>query len=192
MGQFGIGQPVTRFEDRRLLQGEGRFLDDVRLPGQTQAVILRSPHAHARIVSLDTAAAAKAPGVVAVFTGADVARDGLGTMQMTLKRKRPDGAPMFAPPHRGRPPYVRAGRCSYPVRTREPTGVVEVERGARVTRGDLFDLWGRPLRERWVWVGGRRHRGDPRAIPLVPHAQIVLSDDPRVPVHATYVFPPGL
>src|SRR5262245_41520930 len=101
MGQFGIGQPVTRFEDRRLLQGEGRFLDDVRLPGQTQAVIVRSPHAHARIVSIDTAAAAKAPGVVAVFTGADVARDGLGTMQMTLKRKRPDGSPMFAPPHRG-------------------------------------------------------------------------------------------
>jgi aerobic carbon-monoxide dehydrogenase large subunit len=101
MGQFGIGQAVKRFEDRRLLQGEGRFLDDVRLPGQTQAVIVRSPHAHARIVGIDTAAAAKAPGVLAVFTGADVARDGLGTMQMTLKRKRPDGSPMFAPPHRG-------------------------------------------------------------------------------------------
>ena len=101
MGQFGIGQPVTRFEDRRLLQGEGRFLDDVRLSGQTQAVLVRSPHAHARIVGIDTAAAAKAPGVLAVFTGADLARDGLGTMQMTLKRKRPDGSPMFAPPHRG-------------------------------------------------------------------------------------------
>jgi carbon-monoxide dehydrogenase large subunit len=101
MGQFGIGQPVTRFEDRRLLQGEGRFLDDVRLLGQTQAVVVRSPHAHARIVGIDTAAAAKAPGVLAVFTGADLAHDGLGTMQMTLKRKRPDGAPMFAPPHRG-------------------------------------------------------------------------------------------
>jgi len=101
MGQFGIGQAVKRFEDRRLLQGEGRFLDDVKLPGQTQAVIVRSPHAHARIVGIDTSAAAKAPGVLAVFTGADVARDGLGTMQMTLKRKRPDGSPMFAPPHRG-------------------------------------------------------------------------------------------
>jgi aerobic carbon-monoxide dehydrogenase large subunit len=101
MGQFGIGQPVTRFEDRRLLQGGGRYLDDVRLPGQTHAVIVRSPHAHARIASIDTAAAAKAPGVLAVFTGEDVARDNLGTMQMTLKRKRPDGTPMFAPPHRG-------------------------------------------------------------------------------------------
>ena len=101
MGQFGIGQAVTRFEDRRLLQGEGRFLDDLRLPGQAQAVVVRSPHAHARIVAVDTAAAAKAPGVLAVFTGEDLARDRLGTMQMTLKRKRPDGSPMFAPPHRG-------------------------------------------------------------------------------------------
>jgi carbon-monoxide dehydrogenase large subunit len=99
MGQFGIGQAVTRFEDRRLLQGGGRYLDDVRLPGEAHAVVVRSPHAHARIVGIDTSAAAKAPGVLAVFTGADVA--GLGTMQMTLKRKRPDGSPMFAPPHRG-------------------------------------------------------------------------------------------
>jgi carbon-monoxide dehydrogenase large subunit len=101
MGQFGIGQAITRFEDRRLLQGGGRYLDDVNLPGQAYAVIVRSIHAHARIRGLDIRAALKAPGVVAVLTGADVARDGLGTMQMTLKRKRPDGSPMFAPPHRG-------------------------------------------------------------------------------------------
>jgi carbon-monoxide dehydrogenase large subunit len=101
MGQFGIGQSITRFEDRRLLQGGGRYLDDVNLPGQAYAVIVRSIHAHARIRGVDIRAALKAPGVVAVLTGADVAKDGLGTMQMTLKRKRPDGSPMFAPPHRG-------------------------------------------------------------------------------------------
>src|ERR1700675_1012473 len=101
MGQFGIGQPIKRFEDQRLLRGEGRFHNDVNLPGQTYAVIVRSTHAHARIRSIDTTAALASQGVVAVFTGADVARDNLGTMQMTLKRKRPDGAPMFAPPHRG-------------------------------------------------------------------------------------------
>src|SRR5580765_1490224 len=101
MGQFGIGQPVKRFEDQRLLRGEGRFHNDVNVPGQTHAVIVRSTHAHARIRSIDTAAAVASAGVVAVFTGADLARDALGTMQMTLKRKRPDGAPMFAPPHRG-------------------------------------------------------------------------------------------
>jgi carbon-monoxide dehydrogenase large subunit len=64
-------------------------------------VIVRSTHAHARIRSIDSTAALASPGVVAVFTGADVARDNLGTMQMTLKRKRPDGSPMFASPHRG-------------------------------------------------------------------------------------------
>ena len=101
MGQYGIGQPVRRFEDQRLLRGEGRFQNDVNLPGQCHAVIVRSVHAHARIRSIDVEAARHSPGVVAVFTGADLARDKLGTMKMTLKRKRPDGAPMFAPPHRG-------------------------------------------------------------------------------------------
>ena len=90
MGQFGIGQAVTRFEDPRLLRGEGRFLNDVNLPGQAHAVLVRSPHAHARIRPIATSAATQAPGVLAVFTGADLAREGLGTMRMTLKRKRPD------------------------------------------------------------------------------------------------------
>src|SRR6266581_332564 len=101
MEKFGIGQSVKRFEDPRLVRGEGRFHNDVNLPGQAYAVIVRSLHAHARILSIDTATAAAAPGVLAVFTGADLARDGLGTMKMTLKRKRPDGSPMFAPAHRG-------------------------------------------------------------------------------------------
>jgi carbon-monoxide dehydrogenase large subunit len=101
VGRFGIGQPVRRFEDRRLVRGEGRFVHDVTLPGQTYAVVLRSPHAHARIRSIETAGAAAAPGVLAVFTGADLARDGLGTTRTTLRRKRPDGSPMFAPAHPG-------------------------------------------------------------------------------------------
>ncbi len=104
MGQFGIGQPVTRFEDGRLLRGGGRYQADVNLPGQTYAVIVRSMHAHARLRDVDVSAALKAPGVVAVFTGADLARDKLGTMRMTLPRKRPDGSPMFARPHLGLTP----------------------------------------------------------------------------------------
>jgi carbon-monoxide dehydrogenase large subunit len=99
MGQFGIGQSIKRFEDVRLLQGGGRFHDDVNLPGQAHAVLVRSVHAHARIVRIDATRALRAPGVLAVFTGEDVAA--LGTMKMTLKRKRPDGSPMFAPPHHG-------------------------------------------------------------------------------------------
>ena len=101
MGQFGIGQGIRRFDDARLLKGEGRFHNDVNLPGQVHMVVVRSPHAHARIRSIETAAARAMPGVVAVFTGADLAKDGLGTMKMTLKRARPDGSPMFAPPHKG-------------------------------------------------------------------------------------------
>ena len=101
MGQYGIGQGIRRFDDARLLKGEGRFHNDVNLPGQVHLVVLRSPHAHARIRSIETAAARAMPGVVAIFTGADLARDGLGTMKMTLKRTRPDGSPMFAPPHKG-------------------------------------------------------------------------------------------
>ena len=101
MGEFGIGQGIKRFEDGRLLRGGGRFHDDANVAGQTHAVIVRSIHAHARIRGIDTSAAQRAPGVVAVFTGADLAKEPLGTMQMTLKRKRPDGSPMWAPAHRG-------------------------------------------------------------------------------------------
>src|SRR5438445_4536661 len=99
MGQYGIGQGIKRVEDVRLLRGRGRYLDDVNIPGQAHAVIVRSVHAHARIRAIESAAALRAAGVLAVFTGADV--EGLGTMTMTLKRKRPDGSPMFARPHRG-------------------------------------------------------------------------------------------
>jgi len=99
MGQFGIGQAIKRFEDVRLVRGQGRFHDDVSLAGQAYTVIVRSIHAHARIGRVDAAPALRSPGVLAVFTGADTAE--LGTMRMTLKRKRPDGSPMFAPPHHG-------------------------------------------------------------------------------------------
>src|SRR2546423_6014572 len=98
MKQYGIGQSVPRFEDSRLLRGGCRFQDDRNLPGQVYGVVLRSPHAHARIVSIDTAAARAAPGVLAVYTGTDYAADGLGMPKATLPRKRPDGSPMFAPP----------------------------------------------------------------------------------------------
>ncbi len=101
MGEFGIGQGIRRFEDARLLRGEGRFHEDVNLPSQAHAVVVRSIHAHARLRGIDAATARRAPGVLAVLTGEDLARDNLGTMRMTLPRKRPDGSPMFAPPHRG-------------------------------------------------------------------------------------------
>jgi carbon-monoxide dehydrogenase large subunit len=123
MGEFGIGQPVARLEDPRLLRGQGRFVNDFNVPGQAHAYVLRSPHAHARIRSIDTAAAASAPGVLAVYTGDDLARDGLGTTTMSLKRQRPDGSPMFAPPHPG---LVRA-RVRY---VGDPVALVVAESAA--------------------------------------------------------------
>jgi carbon-monoxide dehydrogenase large subunit len=79
MRGFGIGQPVRRVEDRRFLTGRGRYLDDISRPREAYAFMLRSPHAHARIRSIDTAPAA-GPGVLGVFTGADLAADGIGTI----------------------------------------------------------------------------------------------------------------
>ena len=95
--KFGIGQPVRRFEDSRLVTGRGRYQDDVTLPRQAHSVFLRSPHAHARILSIDTQAAAAAPGVLAVYTGKDYAADGLGMPKAMMPRKKADGSPMFAP-----------------------------------------------------------------------------------------------
>src|SRR5436190_21852740 len=71
MGEFAIGQSVPRFEDPRLVKGGGRYVGDMVLPGMAFGHVLRSPHAHARIRSIDTKAAEAAPGVLAVLTGAD-------------------------------------------------------------------------------------------------------------------------
>jgi aerobic carbon-monoxide dehydrogenase large subunit len=101
MGQFGIGQPVKRFEDRRFLRGEGRFQHDVNQPRQAHAVVLRSPHAHARMRALDIAPALAMPGVLVILTGDDLAAAGLGAMGVPFQRKRPDGSPMFARAHLG-------------------------------------------------------------------------------------------
>ena len=69
MGQFGFGQSVRRKEDPRLLTGRGQFIDDISFRHQTHAYVLRSPHAHADLKTIDVAEAIKAPGVVAVLTG---------------------------------------------------------------------------------------------------------------------------
>jgi len=99
MGQFAIGQAVPRTEDPRLLKGLGRYVDDISLRNQAWCAIVRSPHAHAEIVSIDTAAALRMPGVLLVLTGEDFAREGLGEHPVEIHRKRRDGSPMFHPPH---------------------------------------------------------------------------------------------
>ncbi len=97
MGQFGIGQAVRRKEDFRLLEGKGQYADDYRLPGQTYAHFLRSPYAHARVGKVDVAAAKGAPGVLRVFTYADVQAANLGTIKCMAPIKNADGSAPFNP-----------------------------------------------------------------------------------------------
>jgi carbon-monoxide dehydrogenase large subunit len=102
-----IGQPVRRKEDERLLTGKGRFSDDFNLDGQAHAVMVRSPHPHARIVQVDTRKAIAMPGVLAVLTGADCTADGLKPIphqplpstRYDMKLVAPAGGPMFFGPH---------------------------------------------------------------------------------------------
>lgn len=109
MGRFGISQPVLRREDVRLLTGCGRFVDDHVQEGMLFALPVRSPHAHAQILSIDTAAAAAAPGVVAVITAADLAEDGIGSIPcLTLPKMRPD-----TPFHTRHQPLLAADKARY-------------------------------------------------------------------------------
>jgi carbon-monoxide dehydrogenase large subunit len=98
--RFGAGQPVKRLEDQRLLTGKGQFIDDKPDDGALWLHVLRSPHAHAKIVSIDATAALAMPGVEAVFTGADLVKDDVGTIPTLAIFKRPDGSPMAFPPRR--------------------------------------------------------------------------------------------
>jgi aerobic carbon-monoxide dehydrogenase large subunit len=95
MGEFAIGQGVSRFEDPRLVQGRGRYIDDVVYPGMAFGVVLRSPHGHAKILSIKTDAAKAAPGVLAVITASDWKKAGLGELPSHGGLKRRDGSPMF-------------------------------------------------------------------------------------------------
>lgn len=97
IGRFGSGREVRRIEDAGLLAGRGRYADDVSSPGQLHLAFLRSPQAHARIVSIDAAAALSMPGVVAVLTGADLVADGVTPIPVAPIFQRPDGSPGATP-----------------------------------------------------------------------------------------------
>src|SRR3954467_12326965 len=98
--RFGAGQPVKRLEDQRLLTGRGVFIDDKPEDGALWLHVLRSPHAHAKIVAIDTAAAKSLPGVEAIHTAADLVAADVGTLPTLPIFKRPDGSPATFPPRR--------------------------------------------------------------------------------------------
>src|SRR5260370_3114431 len=99
MGSFGIGAAVRRKEDLRFLPGRGKYTDDINRPGPPQACLLRSPHAHAEIAGIDTAKALAAPGVAAIFTGADLQAPDLklGGLPCAWLITSKDGSPMAEP-----------------------------------------------------------------------------------------------
>lgn len=102
MAKYGVGQPVRRNEDPRLLTGRGKFNDDVPRDGEAMGFVLRSPHAHADIRAIDTSRAANMPGVLAVLTGQDLADDGIGAFPgpppFFASLTKPDGSPLIYPP----------------------------------------------------------------------------------------------
>ena len=92
MAKFGVGQSVRRVEDQRFITGSGRYTDDIDLPGQVHGYVVRSPEAHARIASIDVAAAKAAPGVLAVITGADIEAEGGNALPCAIPMENRDGS----------------------------------------------------------------------------------------------------
>jgi len=99
MTKFGMAQPVRRVEDPRLLVGSGRYTDDISLANEAFGIVLRSPHAAARILSVDTAAAAGLDGVLGIFTSSDLAADGIGGLPCVIPMKNRDGSARAEVPH---------------------------------------------------------------------------------------------
>ena len=127
MTETGIGARVLRKEDRRFLTGSGRYVDDINRPGQAHAVLVRSPHAHATVNGVNTAAAQAASGVIAVLTGADTAADGLGGLPCGWLINNKDGSPMAEPAH----PVLAQGKVRH---VGDPVALVIAE-----TRGQARD-----------------------------------------------------
>ena len=120
----GIGASVKRREDGRFLAGRGRYVDDMNRPGQVYAAIRRSDRPHARIRGIDTSAAAAAPGVIAIYTGADMAADGIGGLPCGWQIHSKDGSPMAEPPH----PVLAIGKVRH---VGDPIAVVIAETKAQ-------------------------------------------------------------
>src|SRR5262249_23807689 len=148
MGATGIGAAVRRKEDQRFVTGKGHSTDDVNRPGQCHAYFLRSPHAHARIKSIDSKAAAAMPGVLAVLTGAELAADKIGNLICGWMITSKDGSQMKMAPH----PAIAHWKANY---VGGPVAVVVAEASKR-RRGEDQD------RLRIVAGAGRSGQGASR------------------------------
>ncbi len=139
MGFEGIGASVRRKEDHRFLSGNGNYTDDINRPRQLYAVIRRADRPHARLLGVDTTAAKAAPGVVAVYTGADMQADGIGGVPCGWQLHNKDGSPMAEPPH----PVLATGKVRH---VGDPVAVViaatrqEAKNAAELLAIDYEDL----------------------------------------------------
>lgn len=122
LSKFGIGQPVARTEDPVLVQGLGRYTDDLNLPGQAYAVMVRSSHAHGVIRAVDLAAARALPGVLGVYSGDQLS--GYGTLKCTVPFKNRDGSDMITPPR----PALATGKVRF---VGDPVAFVVAETSAQ-------------------------------------------------------------
>ena len=136
--KFGLAQPVRRVEDPRLLKGAGRYTDDIVLPGMLLGVVLRSPHAAAKITGLDTAAAKALPGVRGVYTAADLAADGIGPLPCAALVEQPDGSPQAARRIRCWP-TARCAMSAIRSRSSSPTPSKQARDAAEVIQVD-YDM----------------------------------------------------
>ncbi len=140
MSVQAIGQKVRREEDWRLLTGRGRYVEDVAAIGAARGYVLRSPHAHARLLAIDTIRARAAPGVLAVLTGAELRRRGLGTLRPLVPRRRRDGAAAFVCPQ----PLLAQDRVRY---VGDPVAFVVAETLNRAKdAAELIEVEYEPLR----------------------------------------------
>ncbi|MFM7780249.1 MAG: xanthine dehydrogenase family protein molybdopterin-binding subunit, partial [Alphaproteobacteria bacterium] len=98
MAKFGLSQSIRRVEDPRLLKGDGQYTADINLPGEAHGVVLRSPHAHAAIKGISTSGAKAIPGVLGVYTAADLAAEGLGPLPCLIPLRNSDGTPLSSTP----------------------------------------------------------------------------------------------
>ncbi len=169
-----IGEPVRRREDLRLITGKGRFSDDVNLPGQAYMAVVRSPHAHARILSIDTAARAACPGVLAVLTGQDMLADGLKPFPhkpftahpADIKLENTDGSPLFsAPQYALAIDKVRHVGEAIAIVIAETVAAAQGRRGAR---GRRLRSAARRHRHRRGGAAGRAARVGRRALQRLP------------------------
>ncbi len=137
MHKFGIGQPLTRKEDPRLLTGRGHYIDDRSLPNQAHAVFLRSPHAHAQILHIDTEKATSAPGVRAIYISEDLIKAGLGCLPVHFM---PDNSPPgYAPDF----PLLAGDRVRY---VGESVAMIVADSEEQATRArDLIEVAYSPL-----------------------------------------------